>query len=115
MVSCATSQKPTVSGKKANKATAMSALEATNFEENYYNGIKAKLIDNDVNKSIGYFEKCISINGQNAGALFELARLYMDQKKFPDAEKLLEKATQLDPQNKWYILALIETYSQQSN
>jgi tetratricopeptide (TPR) repeat protein len=113
--SCKTSQKPVSTSKNTNKVSRLNSLESKNFEENYYNGIKTKLIDNDVIKAIGYFEKCISIDDQNTGALYELAKLYMQQNKFPEAQKLLEKATQLDPQNKWYILALIETYSQQSN
>jgi tetratricopeptide (TPR) repeat protein len=115
VVSCKTSQKPVSSSKNANKVSRLNTLESKNFEENYYNGIKSKLIENDVNKAIGYFEKCITIDDQNPGALYELAKLYMQQNKFPEAQKLLEKANLLDPKNKWYILALIETYSQQSN
>ena len=115
VLSCKTSREALSSGKHQISEAKLNAIESKDFEENFYDGIKSKLIENDVNKAIIYFEKCVSIDNQNAGALYELAKLNMQLRKYPESQKLLDKATQIDPQNKWYMMALIETYKQQSN
>jgi tetratricopeptide (TPR) repeat protein len=115
VLSCKTSTKSMSSDNNQLKGSDLTVPEQQAVEEYYYNGIKAKLIDNDVSKAAENFEKCLLIDKQNTGALYELARINMQMRKYPDAQKMLETATRIDPQNKWYILALVETYSQQSD
>jgi tetratricopeptide (TPR) repeat protein len=115
ILSCSTGKKSTTSGKKPSKESMLNSMEKSNFEENYYNGIKAEYIENDVTKAIGFFEKCVSIDNKNTGALFELAKLNMQLRKYNVAQTLLESACKIDPTNKWYLKALVEDYTQQSN
>ena len=112
--SCKTSKKSLSSANQI-KETKLNAVEKHDFEENYFDGIKSKLIENDVTKAISSFKKCVSIDNQNAGALYELAKLYMQLRNYAETQKLLEDAIHIEPYNKWYIIALIETYTQQSN
>lgn len=73
---------------------------------------------NNIPKAIKFFNIAIATNKQDVESMNNLAFIYIMMKKFGIAKKLLDKALQLDPTNK-YILAnhkkLIEKISQASS
>lgn len=70
---------------------------------------KNKMLEN-YPEAIKLYEKTLQIDANYDPAMFELGRLYVLQQKYDDALIWLEKAHQLDPQNKWYSLLLIDLY-----
>src|SRR6478735_494146 len=77
------------------------ALVNDEFQESYYESLKQKGMEN-YDKAIVSLEKCLKLQPQNAIIYHELGKNYFFQKDFPNAETALIKATQLDPNQKWY-------------
>ncbi len=76
------------------------AIDSDAFQDHFYEAIKQKGIEN-YDKAIESLEKCIAIEPNNATLFFELGRNYAAQKKYKDAYDNYEKATQIDPKNRW--------------
>ena len=76
------------------------AIDSDAFQDHFYEAIKQKGIEN-YDKAIESLEKCIAIEPNNATLYFELGRNYAFQKKYKDAYDNYEKATQIDPKNRW--------------
>jgi len=70
---------------------------------------KNKMLEN-YPEAIKLYEKTLQVDPNYDPAMFELGRLYVIQQKYDDALMWLEKAHDLDPQNKWYSLLLIDLY-----
>lgn len=85
------------------------ALANNEFENNFYEALKQKGIEN-YDKAIQSLEKCLSKEPNNPVVFHELGKNYLSLKKFPEAEKAFLKATQLDPQNRWYWVGLYDVY-----
>jgi len=70
---------------------------------------KNKMLEN-YPEAIKLYEKTLQVDPNYDPAMFELGRLYVMQQKYEEALMWLEKAHQLDSQNKWYSLLLIDLY-----
>ena len=65
------------------------------FDKNYFDGIKAKSLDNN-EEAIKFFSKCLELNSKSASALYELSLLYQKQGDFNLALEKINKAIALD-------------------
>jgi tetratricopeptide (TPR) repeat protein len=76
------------------------ALDTDQFQDHFYESLKQKGMEN-YDKAIESLEKCLKIQPQNATLFFELGKNYLSLKKHKDAYDNFEKATQIDPKNRW--------------
>ncbi len=90
------------------------ALVNDDFQESYYESLKQKGMEN-FDKAITSLEKCLKIQPDNAVIYHELGKNYFFQRDFTNAESALIKATQIDPNQKWYWIDLYEVYYETKN
>lgn len=77
------------------------------FENFYYESLKQKGIEN-YDKAINALEKCQNLQPKNAIVYFEMGKNYLFQKKYKEAYENFEKATKIDPTNKWFWVGMYE-------
>lgn len=77
------------------------------FENFYYESLKQKGIEN-YDKAIDALEKCQNIQPKNAVVYYELGKNYLFQKKYKDAYDNFEKATKIDPKNRWFWVGMYD-------
>jgi len=65
----------------------------------------------DYKGAIQKYEEVLEKDPTNHAAMYELGRLYYDERSKEKALKLAETAVSLDPENKWYNLMLAEVYN----
>jgi tetratricopeptide (TPR) repeat protein len=80
-----------------------------NLTYNFYNANKEKILGN-LDKAADLFAQCLRIDPHHAASMYELANIYMDQKKATDALFFAKEAAQEEPDNVWYQLQLAEIY-----
>src|SRR5690606_30024018 len=68
----------------------------------YFQGMKALAVDNRL-EAQKKLEAFIKKYPEEASAYYELAKLEMENTQYSKARKLIEKAIELSPDNKWYI------------
>jgi tetratricopeptide (TPR) repeat protein len=90
------------------------ALNEDEFQENFYEALKQKGIEN-YDKAIIALEKCLTLQPNNPVVFFELGKNYFDLKNYQSAQNNLEKATQLDAKNRWYWVGLYDVAYQQKD
>ena len=78
------------------------ALAANDFQISYYEALKQKGIENN-DRAIESLQKCLTLEPNNAAVYNELGRNYLKLKKYKEAYDAFEKATQIDPKNRWYL------------
>jgi len=83
------------------------ALANDEFENAFYESLVQKGIEN-YDKAITALEKCQKLQPQNATVYFEMGKNYLSQKKYKDAYDNFEKATKIDPTNKWFWVGLYD-------
>ena len=76
------------------------ALAENKFETSFYESLKQKGIEN-YDKAIESLEKCQTLQSDNAVVYFELGKNYLALKKYKEAYDNFEKATKIDPKNRW--------------
>lgn len=76
------------------------ALAENKFEDAFYESLKQKGIEN-YDKAVDELEKCLNLQPNNPTIFFELGKNYLSQKKYDFAYTNFEKATQIDPKNRW--------------
>jgi tetratricopeptide (TPR) repeat protein len=76
------------------------ALAENKFETSFYESLKQKGIEN-YDKAIESLEKCQTLQSENAVVYFELGKNYLALKKYKEAYDNFEKATKIDPKNRW--------------
>lgn len=105
---CKTTDKSTVSGAvTTKKLTQEQQLQNTAL---FMEGLREKYLGN-YDKAIGLFAQCIKQNPANDGALYEMAYLLFEGKKYSDALILAKDASRRKPENIWYSLLLAQIYS----
>jgi len=80
--------------------------EVTNI---FIDATKAKLIG-ESDKAKKLYESCLEKNPKHSASMYELAQLYFSSNDFNMAAQYAETAAELEPDNKWYKLFLIEVY-----
>jgi tetratricopeptide (TPR) repeat protein len=75
----------------------------------YVNASKEKILGN-LDDAIRLFSECIRRDDENHAAKYELADIYVRQKKYNDALFFAEKAVSANPRNPWYKELLAEIY-----
>jgi tetratricopeptide (TPR) repeat protein len=76
------------------------AIDSDAFQDNFYESLKQKGIEN-YDKAIESLEKCLKDQPNNPVLFFELGKNYYYQKKYKEAYDNYDKATKLDPSNRW--------------
>ena len=72
------------------------ATVSSEFQDNYYESLKQKGIEN-YDKAIISLEKCLALEPNNPVVFFELGKNYLAQKMYKDAYDNFEKVTKIDP------------------
>jgi tetratricopeptide (TPR) repeat protein len=87
------------------------ALADDKTENNFYEGLKQRAIEN-YDKAIVAIEKCINSDTTNPVFYHELGKNYLDLKQYPQAEQAFQKAVDLNPKERWYWNGLYDVYYQ---
>ncbi|MEN2414499.1 tetratricopeptide repeat protein [Flavobacterium mesophilum] len=90
------------------------AMVPDEYQDAFYESLKQKGIEN-YDKAIVSLEKCIKIKPSDAVAYFELGKNYFALKDYQSANTAFEKATQLNPKNKWYWLGIYDVSYETKN
>lgn len=90
------------------------AMATDEYQDSFYESLKQKGIEN-YDKAIVSLEKCIKLKPNDAVAYCELGKNYLFLKQYKEAQDAFEKATQLDPKNKWYWLGIYDVSFQTKN
>lgn len=112
MASCSsTKNTPSKVSSGNNPKSNAAILEEQNVLATYsfFNAIKEKLTGNPQKAAIE-LATCLRNDPKNHAAMYELASIYNDNKKYNDALFFAKGAYDLDPKNEWYALLLADTY-----
>ncbi|WP_286968061.1 tetratricopeptide repeat protein [Flavobacterium sp. UBA4854] len=90
------------------------AMATDEYQDSFYESLKQKGIEN-YDKAIVSLEKCIKLKPNDAVAYFELGKNYLSLKQYQNAQDAFEKATQLDPKNKWFWLGIYDVSYETKN
>lgn len=85
------------------------ALEDNEFQNNFYESLKQKGIEN-YDKAIQSLYKCLKVQPDNPVIHHELGKNFLAQKNYAEAEKSFQKAIELDPKQRWYWNGLYDVY-----
>lgn len=90
--------------KKASSAATgvLTEKEQRRFDYAFFNGQKAKAIEN-YPLAQQYFEECLRLNNRSAVVIYELARLYEQNKEYNKALVFAKQASTIAPENVWYL------------
>lgn len=83
------------------------ALANDAFQESFYESLKQKGINNN-DKAITALEKCVQLEPNNPAVHFEFGKNYLAMKDYSKAYASFEKASQLDPKNKWALVGMYD-------
>ena len=86
--------------------TAAKKEEVTNL---FMDATKARLIG-ETEKAISLYESCLAKNPDHSASMYELAQIYFETNDYESAARFAEKASDIEPGNKWYKLLLVEIY-----
>ena len=75
----------------------------------FSNGLQSKYRD-DTDGAIRNFEQALRYMPDDAASMFELSEQYVNAGRTEEAFKMIQKATELDPENKWYQMRLGKFY-----
>jgi tetratricopeptide (TPR) repeat protein len=81
------------------------------FEYMFVEALKEKALGNN-QRAIQFLSGCLEIDPNSSAAMYELATIHAENNDFTSASLLLEKAINLNPENKWYKLLLAQIYQQ---
>lgn len=98
--------------KKKKQKTEVSTETDVNRDEVtslFIDATTAKLSGETV-KAIGLYESCLKKNPKHSASMYELAQLYFGTDDYSTAARYAEQASELEPENKWYRLLLVEIY-----
>lgn len=83
------------------------ALANDDFQNSFYESLTQKGIEN-YDKALTALEKCVKLQPNNATVYFEFGKNYLAQKNYKQAYDSFEKATQIDPKNKWFWVGMYD-------
>jgi tetratricopeptide (TPR) repeat protein len=77
------------------------AMVSDEFQDSFYESLLQKGIEN-YDKAIVALEKCLVSQPNNPTVHFELGKNYLALKQYESAFQSFQKATQIEPKNKWF-------------
>ena len=80
---------------------------ADKFQDYFYESLLQKGIGNN-DKAIIALEQCLKFKPNDATTFFELGKNQLAQKEYENAYSSFEKATQIDPKNKWFWVGMYD-------
>lgn len=90
------------------------AMVSDAFQDSFYESLLQKGIEN-YDKAIVALEKCLVSQPNNATVHFELAKNYLALKQYENAYQSFQKATQIEPKNRWFWVGLYDLSFQTKN
>lgn len=90
------------------------ALANDDFRDAFYESLTQKAIEN-YDKSIVALDKCLQLQPNNAVVYFEYGKNYLAQKEYVKAYDAFEKATKIDPKNKWFWVGMYDVCYETKN
>jgi tetratricopeptide (TPR) repeat protein len=81
------------------------AMVSDEFQDSFYESLLQKGIEN-YDKAIVALEKCLASQPNNATVHFELGKNYLALKQYESAYESFQKATQIEPKNRWFWVGL---------
>jgi len=97
--------------KKKHKSEVATEIPAysTEVSNMFIDATQARLLG-DTLKAISLYEACLGKDPQHSASMYELAQLYFEKNDYTTAARFGEQAAELEPENKWYKLLLVEIY-----
>ncbi len=92
----------------------LSAADSLLVKQFFFDGLREKVIQN-MPLATDYFKRVIDIDPANDAAMYELAVIYNTQNNSEEAEKIMQKATTVSPDNFWYWILLEDIYAKTGN
>ena len=89
-------------------------LDTDQFQELFYESLLQKGIEN-YDKAVIALDKCIKIKPDDAAVYYELGKNYLALKEYKNAYSSFEKATQIDPKNKWFWVGMYDVSYETKN
>lgn len=90
------------------------AMVSDEFQDAFYESLLQKGIDN-YDKAIVALEKCLVSQPNNATIHFELGKNYLSLKQYENAYQSFQKATQIEPKNRWFWVEIYDLSFQTKN
>lgn len=90
------------------------AMVSDEFQDSFYESLLQKGIENH-DKAIVALEKCLVSQPNNATVHFELGKNYLALKQYENAYQAFQKATQIEPKNKWFWTGIYDLSFQTKN
>ncbi len=89
-------------------------LDLPKNAENFSKGLESKYNEN-YEAAIEFFETALKFNKDDDASMYELSELYKLQNRDTEAFSMIEQASKLQPENKWYQQRLAQFYLQNSD
>ncbi len=89
-------------------------LDADQFQELFFESLMQKGIEN-YDKAIVALEKANKFKPDDASVYYELGKNYLALKEYKNAFSSFEKATQIDPKNKWFWVGMYDVSYETKN
>lgn len=113
LLGCSTTKQEVVKAQSQQPAKAKEKSRAPQINPDdmflYMNASKAKILGN-LDDASSMFAECIRRDGNNHAAMYELADIYVQQKKYNDALFFAKSAASANPRNPWYKELLAEVH-----
>ena len=90
-------------------ASAWAQVDVKKNATYFSNGLQSKYRE-DTDGAIRNFEQALRYMPDDAASMFELSEQYYNKGQIEEAFNMIQKAAQLDPENKWYQLRLGQFY-----
>ena len=90
------------------------AMVSDEFQDAFYESLLQKGIEN-YDKAIVALEKCLVSQPNNATIHFELGKNYLALKQYENAYQSFQKATQIEPKNRWFWVGIYDLSFQTKN
>ena len=90
------------------------AMVSDEFQDAFYESLLQKGIEN-YDKAIVALEKCLVSQPNNAAVHFELGKNYLALKQYENAYQSFQKATQIEPKNRWFWIGIYDLSFQTKN
>lgn len=100
-------------GKKASKKTQTDSSPRDNLRMQalFFDGITAKMKE-DYETAVTIFKQVLEINAKHDAAMYELAKMYFDERDKEQSMAYAKGAVAIDPDNKWYQFLYAEVLAQ---